>query len=207
MSDRLVEGRDDDGDRRREAVLAVRGRARFCVTAGAERAAGRRGRRRARRPRPAATRGSSSSSARRASVAIRIRPRVSVPAVDRDLRLVSRKAGELGHGHEAEAARAERRHEALDRRDGLRAVAAAVVEQDDAAARALGRGRGDDRLDPGPAPVLAVEVGEHDVVAAAREPLERARLARGGRAARNGRVGRPEEARADARPSRRARCR
>ena len=123
-------------------------------------------------------------------------PPDSAPAVDRDLGLASREACKLGDRHEPEAAGAQRGHEALERRDGLRAVAAAVVEEDDAAAPALRRGGGDDRVDSRAAPVLAVIVGQHDVVAAAREPFVGTRLV-GGHAARNRRVGRPEQARAN----------
>ena len=71
------------------------------------------------------------------------------------------------------------------------------MQQDDASACPLRRGRGDDLLDSGPAPVLSVEVGEDDVVAPARDRLDRACLARVGRRW-NGGVGRPEEPRADA---------
>ena len=78
----------------------------------------------------------------------------------------------------SEAPGAERGNQALDRPHRLRAVAAAVVEQHDPAPLALRRRRGDDLVDPRPPPVLAVEVGEHDVVAAAGDRLERGGLPR-----------------------------
>ena len=97
----------------------------------------------------------------------------AAPAADRNLGLLAGEPGELRDGDELEAAGAKRGNEALDRPDRLRAVAAAVVQEHDPAPLALRCRRGDDLVDPRPPPVLAVEVGEHDVVAAAGDFLER----------------------------------
>ena len=124
-------------------------------------------------------------------------PPDTAPAPLWELHLFAGQAAELGDGHEAEATGAQRGHELLDRAHGLGAVAPAVVEKHDPATLALGRGPGDDLVDPGAPPILAVEIGEDDVVAVAREAVERLLLpsADGGG---NRRVRRPDEARAEA---------
>ena len=102
----------------------------------------------------------------------------AAPAPRWNLRLVASQAAELGDGDEPEAAGAQGGHHPLDRAHRLRAVASAVVEEDDPATVALRSRPGDDLVDSRAPPILAVEVGEGDDVAVARETAERLLLRR-----------------------------
>ena len=119
------------------------------------------------------------------------------PTADRNLRRLRRETGELGDAHEPEAPRLEIGDQPPERRNGLRAVAAAVVQQDHAAAGA-DRCRGaHDLVHARLAPVFPVEVGERDHVSLLGEPGERGRLVAGQRCRHRG-VGRANQAGTDA---------
>ncbi len=118
------------------------------------------------------------------------------PVAGGQLDLVPREPGELGDRDELEASRAELGHHPLEGGNRLRAVAASVMEQDDAARIALRRDRLGDRVDSGAPPVLSVEIREGDDVSVPRELLECALLLSGHRG-RVGGVRRPDEPQAE----------
>jgi hypothetical protein len=121
-----------------------------------------------------------------------------VPPVScREHDLIGWKAGDLRHRNELEAAGAEARNGAFERGDRLGTIAAAVVEEDDAARVALRRDRVDDCLDSGAPPVLAVEIRKRDHVAVACEVIERTKLPLR-HCSRVRRVWRPDEPRSEA---------
>ena len=105
-------------------------------------------------------------------------------------------AGERGERNESEAALLEAWDEALHSGERLRAVPAAVVEEDNATAMA-GRGRvSNDLRNARPLPVLGVVVGQRDQVSGVDGRGDR-RLLGGGDGLRAAGIGRPEERRAN----------
>ena len=105
-------------------------------------------------------------------------PARPLPAARLRLNGSGRQAGEVRDAHEAEAASSKRRDQACQRGHGLRPVPAAVVQQDNPAARPARRGVSHDLRDARAGPITAVEIRQRKHVAAARDVAQGRELPR-----------------------------
>ena len=99
-------------------------------------------------------------------------------------RLIAREPDQLRQRHDRVADGAQGVDERAERRDGLAAIAAAIVQQHDVAARALREHGIDDRLHARRLPILGVDVQTDDQVAALLRDLRRHELVRASSARR-----------------------
>ncbi len=106
----------------------------------------------------------------------------------------------VGHGAEGEPLGLQPWDQSVEGGDGLGAVTAAVVQQDDGPVAGLGRGLLHDPVDAGPRPVAAVEVAEHEEVAIVGDLGQLLPVLLGDRPDGR-RVRRPEQRGADPRPA------